>query len=42
MFSIIAMSAEWTDIGDGLTSIINYRMFKHAASLDIKMARVFT
>ena len=38
IFSVISQVAAGQDIGDGLTSIINHRMGKYAASLDIKKA----
>ena len=38
IFSVISKVASGQDIGDGLTSIINHRLGKYAASLDIKKA----
>ena len=38
IFSVISQVASGQDIGDGLTSIINHRLGKYAASLDIKKA----
>ena len=38
IFSVISQVASGQDIGDGLTCIINHRMGKYAASLDIKKA----
>ena len=38
IFSVISQVANGQDLGDGLTSIINHRMGRYAASLDIKKA----
>ena len=38
IFSVISQVASGQDIGDGLTCIINHRMGKYAASLEIKKA----
>ena len=38
IFSVISQVARGQDIGDGLTCIINHRMGKYAASLEIKKA----
>ena len=38
VFSAISQTSSGLDIGDGLTSILNHRLCKYAASLDIRKA----